>query len=139
MTTLIVGPIGNVPWLSAEDVAQRLHADLDLITFPRPYKPRRRADTLLPFFLVDRLRAFLSWRKAMRPVLASYDTILVWDPLVAVMLRLTRPRTARVVWTRTPPVVDDAWNAVLLRLARTLCDRVIAVDDDEVWFSEVRS
>jgi hypothetical protein len=52
-----------------------------------------------------------------------------------VMLRLARPRGTRIVWTETPPVVEDAWNGVLLRFARLLADRTI--DADAEWYESV--
>lgn len=143
---LIVGPIGATPWMPARDVAvtlrgQGLDVDLhnpatgdEVITYPDPYNPSRKVDALLPIFLLHRLRAFLRWRRKTRRVMGAYRSVLVWDPLVAVMLRLALPRATRIVWTRTAPVVDDAWNAVLARAAGRLCDRTIDGGD---WFTEI--
>jgi hypothetical protein len=148
MKVLLVGPIGDVPSASAHDIAARLRTagvDVDVhnpatdelvIDYPAAYNPRSKRETLLPFFLLGRLRAFRRWRRKVRPVLRPYGAVLVWDPLIATMLRFARPPTTRIVWTRTPPAVDDAWNAVLARLARATCDRTVVAGED-AWFDEV--
>jgi hypothetical protein len=131
MKILLVGPLGDAPREPARALADRLRKDghdVDLhnpatddtvIDYPAPYNPRTRRDTFLPSFLIARLRAFLRWRKTTRPILARYETVVVWDPLIAIMLRLAG--STRIAWSETKPVVDDAWNAVLVRLARALC------------------
>jgi len=148
MKVLLVGPIGDVPSVPARDVAAQLRdAGLDVdvhnpatddlvLPYPAAYNPSTKRDSRLPFFLIGRLRAFVRWRRAVRPMLRSYGAIYVWDPLIAVMLRFARPPTTRVVWTRTRPVVDDAWNALLVRIAHAMCDRTVDVDDGS-WVAEV--
>jgi len=148
MKVLLVGPFGDVPSSPARDIAAKLRdsgldvdvhnpaTDESVIPYPEPYNPRTKRETLLPFFLHGRLRAFQRWRRQVRPILKPYGAVVVWDPLIAVMLRFARPPTTRIVWTRTPPVIDDAWNAVLLRFARAMCDRTVDVPDD-AWFAEV--
>jgi hypothetical protein len=139
MRTLLFGPAGDVPWIPLHEIATTIGdadvhdpaGDRHVITYPAPYNPRTARDASLPRFLLHRVRAFLRWRRGVRPILARYRTIVVWDPLIAVMLRLARPRGVRVAWMPTPPIVDDAWNAVLQRAAKTLCDQMI----DETWFT----
>jgi hypothetical protein len=146
---LLVGPLGDVPWAPACEAAERLRelgctvdahdptAGQTVIPYPDPYNPRNKADSFLPVFLNHRVRAFLRWRQAVRPVIGRYSTVVVWDPMIAVMLRLARPARTRIVWTDTRPVVADAWNAVLVRIVRAICDRVITAPDDDAWYAAV--
>jgi len=145
---LLVGPLGDAPWMPAHEVAERLRArgfDVDVhnpatgddvIAYPEPFNPRRKSESALPAFLLDRVRAFLRWRRVVRRVLRDYQSLVVWDPLIAVMLRFARPRKIRVIWTNTRGVIDDSWNAWLARLARTVSDRMVSADG-EAWYDEV--
>ena len=146
---LLVGPLGDVPWMAARDVADRLRGlglEVDahdptaadaVIPYPDPYNPRSERESFLPSFLVDRVKAFLRWRRAVRPVIGRYSSVLVWDPMIAVMLRLARPARTCIVWTDTRPVVSDAWNAVLVRIVRAIADRVVTAPDDDAWYAAV--
>jgi hypothetical protein len=136
MTKLLVGPAGDAPRLPLREIAAKL-GDADVhdpaggrlvIGYPAPYNPRTARDARLLHFLLDRVRAFLRWRREVRPVLARYRTIVAWDPLVAVMLRLARPRGVQVAWVPTAAVVDDAWNALLRRAAGVIC-----AEADATW------
>ena len=127
MTTLFVGPAGDLPSLPLHEIAggADVHnpaTDDYVLPYPRAYSPQTKHDAKMLPFLLDRLRAFRAWKRDVRPILRRYETIVVWDPLVAVLIRLARPRGVRVEWRHTPPVIDVAWNAVLARLARMLCD-----------------
>ncbi len=127
MTTLFVGPAADLPSLplhaiaGGADIHNPSTGDI-VLPYPRAYNPRTKRDAAMTAFLRDRVRAFREWKREVRPILKRYDTVVVWDPLVAVMIRLARPRGVRVQWRHSPPVVDDAWNAVLATLARMLCD-----------------
>ncbi len=147
MNALILGPLGTNPWFPARDVAQHLRAsgwavDVhnpatgdDVITYPEPYNPRNLVSSFLPYFFVHRFVAFLRWRRDVRGVFGAYRTVFVWDPVLCVMARLARPRGTQIVWTESPPVVEDAWNGVLLRIARALADRTI--ESEDAWYEAI--
>ncbi len=111
LRTLLVGPIGERPWLSMDALAESLvslghnvivNGEPDkVLPMLRPLPARlgvvaNSAPVTAAWFV----QMFLRWRRRARRSLrrAGVDHVLVWDPVLALLCCAARPRGVEVLW-----------------------------------------
>lgn len=137
MTTLVVGPMGDRPWIPIDELVEQLaaggrdpilNAEVDgVIPSLEPLAPRLGTwVNSLPCVSVWMTRMLVRWRRAARQRLraADVESILVWDEVMALLCCLARPRGVEVVWVPGPPEGTRLYERVRRATVRRWVDRV---------------
>lgn len=143
--TLIVGPLGERPWLSTPELVRSLEAighdvivngePVDVIPTLKPVPSRLGVFVnSAPSLMAWLVRMLLRWRRTARRSLrrAGVDEVLVWDEVLAMLCSLAKPRNVKVVWVAGPTEGSRLYQRVLrAAVARSVDQIVTSWDDDE--------
>lgn len=137
--TLVVGPIGARPWVTAEELIADLRAighdvvvnagrsDL-VVPYPEPLPPRVGTFVNIAPRLVWWLVGMLwRWRRQVRAALAggAFTHVLVWDPALAALYRFARPAGVELIWVLPAPEGDRLYQRVMRLITARAVDRVV--------------
>lgn len=111
LRVLCVAPLGSQPWVSTVELVAAIESlgheafvvgdAANPLPWPQQYRPGDgQWIGLTPHLLRDRSVAWLRFVRDIREMLKARrpDVVLVWDEATAMVLRLTRPRGARLVF-----------------------------------------
>lgn len=141
---LVVGPIGERPWVAMSEFAARLARDgNDVIVNGDPDEvlpaltplPPRLGSVVnsAPVLLAWLARMMWHWRRTARRSLraAGVDRILVWDDVLAMLCCLARPRGVEVMWAAGAPEGKRLHQRVLRAAVARRAERVTSAWDDD--------
>lgn len=144
--TLVVGPVGQRPWIPLEALVESLAAighDVvvngqpdDVVPSLRPVPPRLGAFVnSAPGFVAWLVRMLFVWRRRARRSLSrsGVDRVLVWDEVLALLCRMARPKGVEVVWVVGPPEGARFHQRLLRAAVARTADRVVTS-----WHGEKR-
>ncbi len=146
--TLLVGPLGQRPWISRNELVAQLEdlghdVQVNGVGGPElvpPLEPLPSqvgvARNSLPSISMWFARMLWRWRRTTNAMLREghIDHVVVWDPLLAGLCRLARPAGTEVVWVPSHGEAPRFYESVVRAALSLTADRVVvSTADDARW------
>ena len=146
--TLLVGPLGQRPWISRNELVAQLEdlghdVRVNGVGGPElvpPLEPLPSqvgvARNSLPSISMWFARMLWRWRRTTNAMLRAgdIDHVVVWDPLLAGLCRLARPEGTEVVWVPSHGEAPRFYESVVRAALSLTADRVVvSTADDARW------
>lgn len=136
-SVLLVPPIGSVPWVTVDDLAEEFEKQgysvvvddmaSPVVGRPVPYTPTTPFSVTRLGLIVDRVRAYAAWARRTRGALTRLRPahVFVWSGNLAALIRVLRPRGTTVTWVVPDDRIYNRRALVLRALEQVFAERLI--------------